>query len=243
MNFSPEQQLAFVQYYLDASCGGKLYGLMHNLNNVAHILDMQLALLNSVLTKNPLTTLKDQSKRLGYLNQGSKKLLQALDLNSQRAFYLQQDQVEASPNDFLHWLEAFWQNDLFFKHKVKCQFNLAQNIPVIECPAFALTFCIEHALANAVEAYKQKDPESEHDLVIMVLPYGNGVEFKIISRTKLSVQDPWQPWQTTKPGHLGLGLTLIKFLCSRLNWTASLTGENGDTVFSLKIPDRKSLLK
>ncbi|WP_457570413.1 hypothetical protein [Desulfovulcanus sp.] len=243
MNFSPEQCLTFIRYYLDVSCGAKLHGISHNLNNFVHVLNMQLTLLDSILSKRPDSSLREQARKLNNLNQGTKKLMRAIELLARRNFYLQEEIVSTSPKEFLSWVRDFWQNDLFFKHNINCHLDFDSDTPVLELPAFALTFCVEQALANAVEAYKFKDPDTKHDLDIKVLPYGKGVELQIISTTDLTLQDPWEPWQTTKPGHLGLGLTLIQFLTSRLNWSASLSCQNGVTRFSLQIRERKSLFK
>jgi hypothetical protein len=241
MNFSTEQYPALIRYYLAATCGSKLPGLSHNLNNFVHVLNMQLTLLDSIQARKPDTLLVDQSKKIKKLSQGTQKLAHAIDIMSQRSFYLQEDIVSTSPAEFLSWLHDFWQNDLFFKHNINCHLDCASDVPTLELPAFALTFCVEQPLINAVEAYKLKDPEAKHDLEIKVSAHKKGIELQIISDTNLTLQDPWQPCQTTKSGHLGLGLPLIKFLCSRLNWIATLMEESGKTCFSLSIPENKSL--
>jgi hypothetical protein len=240
MNFSPEQYLTFIRYYLDVSCGAKLQGISHNLNNFVHVLNMQLTLLDSILVRKPEIPLGEQAKKIKNLGQGTQKLARAIEVMTQRNFYLQEEIVSTSPGEFLSWLSDFWQNDLFFKHNINCHLDCASDVPVLELPAFALTFCVEQPLTNAVEAYRIKDPDGKHDLEIKVSAYKKGIELQIISNTDLTLQEPWQPWQTTKPGHLGLGLTLIHFLTSRLNWSASLYCQNGVTRFSLQIGERKS---
>ncbi len=230
----------WVPIYLQMYAGMKLPGVTHNLNNYVHILDMQFSLINSKMNSSPETPLSEFGSRMQKINDNTNGLMDFMHINSQWSFYTQKELIQTSVPDFLNWLQRFWTNDLYCKHKTHIDLNISESLPNLELPAYALTFCLEQPLANAVEGCQQKDPEGDHHVTLQAVPENNGIRFNLHSPTEICVDSPWEAGTSTKKGHLGLGLFLLEELCRELNWEPTLNRGNGSTEYQLFIPNKRT---
>jgi len=63
------------------------------------------------------------------------------------------------------------------------------------------------------------------------------INFALRSPTALDQGiDPWQAGSSTKPGHLGFGLPLLRIGCREMGWTCALTGDARATTLSFAVP-------
>ncbi|MFO7818509.1 MAG: GHKL domain-containing protein [Thermodesulfobacteriota bacterium] len=235
----------WIPFYLQNYAGQKIPGITHNLNNYVHILDMQLSLLNSKTQSKPDSPISDYRSRIQKVNENTGNLMHFMQLNSNWSFYSQKERIQTSIPDFIDWLVTFWDNDLYCKHKITIDTELGDNLPNLDLPAYTLTFCMEQPLANAVEACRVKDAEQEQNIAIRAAAQKNGVLFHLTSPTILEVddKDAWNSGTTSKKGHLGLGLYLVRAVCRDLGWEAKIWEDHEATNYELLIPEKKTTPK
>lgn len=222
----------WVNVYLQANAGALLPGMVHNHQNAVHSLAMQTELL--------LTSFNSSKtpKALNRLTSLSRNLIQAYEHLGKRQVFTQKTPTQVNMELFAHWLHDYWTNDLFLKHHVQLEITVSQECPqtLHLCP-YHLTLCFEEALKNAVEGCFDKGSQERHKIQLTILPNASGVSVTIASPTRLEQDcDPFAPYSTTKPAHLGLGLALVRHCCASAGWSSALTPHNGQALFRLDIP-------
>jgi hypothetical protein len=238
---------ALAKHYLQATAGELLSGTIHNINNHLHVLDMQVELLNNKMDSIQAGETQGLEKRLTRLSQASKGISDLIQETGKRQFYLQTESSQVDISEFLHWQYNFWGNNLFFKHHINLELDIASESPSsLQMPPCLLTFCIEQALKNALEACTADNAETL-ELRIAVQPYHSGLSITLFSPTELpqneesSSLDPWEPGSSSKPGHLGLGLPLINHCAQAAGWECELSCfAPKQTQFILSIPNLKT---
>ncbi len=242
MKLADSGLMALADTYLWAGMGQKIHGLIHNLNNHAHVMDMQVNMLAAKADSSADEPLKAYEDKLARLANGTASIVENLQKNGRCSFFAQKSQTQINVHDFLSWMVDFWGNDLFFKHHISCRlFHEDQGIN-LQMPPFYLTLCLEQGIRNVVEACHEMESSKKHRLQIRALPAGNGgVKIILQSSTQVPDLDPWAQGSSSKPGHLGMGLPLAAFLAGRMGWSINLSKGESETGLEIIIPEQKSV--
>lgn len=237
MKLSDEHYKALADLYVQAGLGAKIHGLIHNLNNHVHVVDMQLAMLMNkadAQDSQPLGAFKDKLERSAG---GAGKIVSALQNNGRCSFFAQKEKVQINVLDYTQWLVEFWNNDLFFKHQVNCRLSCGQETKNILVSPFHLSLCLDQAIKNAVESFMDREEAGKHDLVLDIGTHDQAVKLEVSSQGVMPELDPWQEGISTKAGHLGMGLPLAAHAAAAQGWQISLDQQDDRVVFSMIIPD------
>lgn len=239
MKLTNERYMALAEMYLMDGLGRKVNGLIHNMNNYIHVVDMQMAMLMAKASSSGDQPLSAFESKLSKSAMGMSRIVKALQSNGQCSFYAQKEPAQINIADFLAWLMQFWENDLFFKHKVSSELNLqAEGLNLLLSP-FHLTVCLEQGIRNALEAYQEVSSSGENRLMVDVTCPGEGVSIEVSSYTMLPEFDPWEEGSSSKPGHLGMGLPVSLFMARNMGWKIDLHKEGEKTVYSVLMPNSK----
>ncbi|MFA6810692.1 MAG: GHKL domain-containing protein [Desulfoplanes sp.] len=240
MSRSIEEWRILARTYLAANAGRQLPGMTHNVNNLCHVLEMQLELFQNKIERDPTLRAEELVPKFSRLTQAVDRLAAILRDNEQHSFYTEEDLNIIDISLFITWLNRFWSSNLFFKHKLTTNILCADNLPEFKLPPFILTLSMDEAIKNAVEACSANDPNAQQEITLQIAPLGQGAAFMLTSPTAMpSNLDPWQEGSTSKPGHLGLGLPMVKALAEQVGWSVDLTTEVEKTTFRLEISEQK----
>lgn len=258
---------AFLQFACDASVGRLFRGIIHNLNGVGQAFSMQTELLHmmfaqadDILAKisvaKDLGEAQDQSARLRELLgrrtelakhlTGEVKILQetmgrvsALAEQTRSAIgadVFKLDTVIATEIEFLN-------SDGFFKHKIRKELLLADNVPDIEGGLVKIHHVLAILLENAAQALAD-NMANESSPRITIATSSNG----LMAELRVTDNGPglgsadfariFEPFYTTRQNHLGMGLYLARAMAISSGGTLSCESAPGQTSFVLKIPIR-----
>ena len=226
--------------YLQATAGSFLSGVTHNLNNAVHIIDLQLELLQRKLSAH--VDRGQVESRLERMGQASHSMGDQLYHLRHRFFYTQVEATQIDFPQYLEWIDTFWNNNLFYKHNIQLEQEIAPEVPNLELPPFFLTLCMEEPLKNAVRACRTADLEKEHTLHLSVQPWRSGVRIILDSYEPLPESlELWDEGVSTYIGRQGLGLPLVKHLSRAIDWEVALyPSEQGGARFELCIPEMQT---
>lgn len=237
MKLTDDKYMALAEIYLFAGIGQKISGLIHNLNNHIHIADMQLSMLVSKSATSGDKPLADFKDKLSRAEGETSRLAEFLHKNGQYLFYVQKARTQININDYFNWLLEFWNNDLFFKHKISCELIFeTQNINIQTIP-FYLTSCLEQGIQNAVEACQEAGSDDEHKMLIKAGSDEKGVNLTVTSFTRIPDLDPWLEGSSSRSGRLGMGLPISAYLAGCMNWNIELQRGKAETSLIISIPD------
>ncbi len=178
--------------------------------------------------------------KLARLAESSAVMVHSLQKNGQSTIFSQKDQIQINISDYLNWLLEFWNNNLFFKHRISWE-GLFENPRInLLLPPFYLTLCLEQGISNAVEAYQESDAPGKHRLLIETCHLDKGVKIIVTSFAPFPDLDPWVEGTSFKPGHLGMGLPVGSFLARKMGWGLDLKRDTSSTDFMILIPDPAS---
>jgi hypothetical protein len=239
---SPDECIRLARTYAKANAGGLLPGVVHNLQNTVHATIMQLDLWKQHLELAPKPEQGVLQKTLSRLQAATQDQIRFCQDLEQRALFLREAETPVEVHLFCDWLRRFWINDLFFKHHIALDLEVAPEAPAtLNLPPLLLTLCLEEPLKNAIEECLLRDRQGQFAFSLQVHPCGSGALFSLHAETALPQDlDPWQEGATTKAGHLGLGLSLVGFVCSLVGWSCSLEEQGGQSVYSLKLPEART---
>jgi phosphoglycerate-specific signal transduction histidine kinase len=241
MNRSFEDWMNLARVYLFANAGRHIPGMTHNANNFCHVLEMQLELFQSKIDRQPDMQGVELLPKCTRLSQAVGKLTEILRDNEQFSFFTDETPAMIDLRQFMAWVDRFWTNNLFYKHKLVKTIACDETVPTLRLPPFILTLAIDESLKNAVEACQRKDPNGQHDLRIQITPHGQGAAFTLVSPTTFPNDlDPWQEYATTQADHLGLGLSMVRFFADQAGWRVDLATDGEKTTFRLEIPKQKT---
>ncbi|MFO7717854.1 MAG: hypothetical protein R6Y91_04735 [Desulfohalobium sp.] len=240
MSKSETEWVILGHQYLQATAGSFLSGVTHNLNNAVHIIDLQLELLQRKLSSH--VERGQVESRLDRMGQASHSMGDQLYHLRHRFFYTQVEATQVDFIQYLEWMDTFWNNNLFYKHNIQLEQEIASEVPNLELSPFFLTLCLEEPLKNAVRACRTADLEKQHTLHLSVHPWRSGVRVILDSFEPLPDSlDIWGEGVSTYAGRQGLGLPLINHLSHIVGWEIDLAPtEQGGTRFELCIPEIKT---
>jgi signal transduction histidine kinase len=259
---------AFVRFGLDAAVGRLFKGIIHNLNGVGQAFSMQTELLHmmfdqadhaleELIQADNVESAREKGTELREMLAKRAKMAQRLtgEVNTlleimKRTSVLMEESRDPSGvhafklRDVINTEIEFMNSDGFFKHKIKRELSLAENIPALACHRVELHQILSVLFENASQAMAENlgnEPLPQLSVStildddkakLLVIDNGPG----IMSEDRESV---FAPFYTTKEDHLGLGLFLAREMAGRCGGTITCESEPGRTCFTLQIPVRE----
>jgi hypothetical protein len=224
---------------LDRNAGHLLPGLVHNLHNYAHSFSMQMEMWDMALEKNPNCPFSGQQRSLQRMTNSCSDFATECSILSQRSRYTEFEPTFISFASALDWIKSFWKHNLFFKHFVHLEIVFGDSIPDgVTLRPGGFIYALEEGLKNALESMNIRKKEvGVFVLHLDVMAEKECINFALRSPTALDQSiDPWQAGSSTKPGHLGFGLPLLRIGCREMGWYCRLTGDDRSTVLSFAVP-------
>lgn len=229
----------FKNIYYYTTLGNLIYGIIHNLNGSIQLLTTNMEILEMVF--------KREKSSLSILNYFERCMEHIDKLRKTLEIILPNDEYNANSkpiylNKLLEDQIQFFQNNLFFKHQVKVNKFLASKLPLIMGCLSDFRLAISNLIQNSIEAMQESPireltiiTKEEDDYINLgIKDTGCGVSEEI--RPYL-----FQPFFTTKSeNHLGLGLYITKKVLQRYGTQIEYNSDEGETIFSLKIPFRRN---
>lgn len=261
-----EWEKAFAAYGADAATGRLFRGLAHNINGVAQAFSMQTELLQMMFPQaNVLLSQVENAASLEEAREVSRKLKTIMERRASLVVHLEREvQViqkimqrctglvtatnnpAAGPQFSLRTIIEteleFMNGDGFFKHKVKKELAIAADLPLLKGFLVETHLIIAALIENAAQSMQvtfaagQTTPclaisasADESRILLAVSDNGEGVTTDALARI-------FEPFYTTRPERLGLGLWLSKCLAGRFNGVINCESATGCTTFTLVIP-------
>ncbi|MEN8135197.1 MAG: ATP-binding protein [Thermodesulfobacteriota bacterium] len=255
---------AFIGFGFDAAVGRLFMGIIHNLNGVGQAFSMQVELLtmmfaqaDDLLAEISLATSLEEAQeksaklrvmmgRRADLVKHLPREVEVLQETMQRASVLTEvvsDPPGAKPfklDSVIRTEMEFLTSDGFFKHKIKKELSLADNVPALIGHRIEIHQILAALLENSSQALADNfDNEPEPEISIATSCDGGNVEIRITDNGPgIGVGDLehiFEPFFSTREDHLGLGLYLARLMA--VNSGGSLTCESsGDrTCFTLRM--------
>lgn len=241
MSRTHDEWLHLARTRLLASAGRQIPGMTHNANNFCHVLEMQLELFRGKIQRQPAMPASDLLPKFDRLTQAVNKLAEMLQDNELHNFFMDEEVTMIDVRQFMAWVDRFWTNNLFYKHKIIRDMVVPETLPTLQLPPFLLTLAMDEAPNNAVEACMDKDPGGQHNLRFEVAPFEQGIACMLTSPTTFpSDLAPFEENTTNRPDHFGLGLPMVKFFTDQVHWKVDLTTDGETTTFRLEIPKQKT---
>ena len=243
-----------------ALLGELIQGVLHNINGplqnifmASELLKDQLLhhkefLYSSGLADNKvIEDVEKQLARIGHIQEGAYNLSNL----TQNLIHGMQDQggeIKTDLNLAIKKLVEFYQNNLFFKHRVEVVLELEESLPRISVPISDFWQSAAHIIKNAIEAMENVEGKRVltirtriEDGAVIVAFRDTGVGIPEEVRDKI-----FNLYYTTKKAPdnnngdlsepLGLGLYCAKHLMSRHGVEIEVDSKNGYTEFSMIIP-------
>lgn len=261
-----EWEKAFAAYGLDAATGRLFRGLAHNINGVAQAFSMQTELLQmlfvqagGLLAKVESATTLDEAREAGRKLQVMLERRAALVVHLEREVQVIQaimrrcsglvaaagESAAGPPFSLQAVIETeleFMNGDGFFKHKVKKELALAADLPPLHGDLVEIHQILAAFIENGAQALQvtfaagQTSPglaistgRSGEQILLAVSDNGEGINPELQSRI-------FEPFYSTRPGRLGVGLWLARRLAERIGGAISCESAAGCTTFTLTIP-------
>lgn len=262
-----EWEKAFGAYGLDAATGRLFRGLAHNINGVAQAFSMQTELLQMLFVQAAgLLTQGENAPTLDEAREVCRKLKTMLERRASLAVHLEHEVqviqaimrrcsglvaaagdsaggVQFSLPTVIETELEFMNGDGFFKHQVKKELNFAPDLPprqgnLVEIHQI-LAALIENA-AQSLQATVAAGPITPclaisasvkgNQVLLAVSDNGEGINPEAQARL-------FEPFYTTRPERLGMGLWLARWLAERFGGAISCESAAGRrTTFILAIP-------
>lgn len=257
---------AFAAYGLDAATGRLFRGLAHNLNGVAQAFSMQTELLQMLFVQaGGLLMQVENASSLDEAREICRKLQLVLERRAslvvhlekevnvireimQRCSGLQAAAMSGAPGPPFSLREAveteleFLNGDGFFKHKVKKELEFTAGIPSLTGFQVEIHQIVLALSENALQAMQKtfiagesvpclqiSATSSGYDILLSISDNGEGIAPELQAQI-------FEPFFSTRPGRLGMGLWLARKLAERFGGTISCNFEPGQTTFTLAIP-------
>lgn len=261
-----EWEKAFFTYGSDAATGRLFRGLAHNINGVAQAFSMQTELLQMMFTQaDVLLSQVENAASLEEAREASRKLKVMLERRGSLVGHLEREVqviqkimqrcsglVTATSNPaavplfplrtVIETELEFMNGDGFFKHKVKKELTIAADLPLIKGFLVETHLIIAALIENAAQSMQvtfaagQTAPglavSASVDggrILLAVSDNGEGIRPEALARI-------FEPFYTTRPERLGMGLWLSKRLAGRFGGVINCESAAGGTTFTLTIP-------
>ncbi|HDQ40168.1 MAG TPA: hypothetical protein ENN39_03975 [Desulfonatronum sp.] len=162
------------------AAGSMLNGIVHNLNNPAHALNMQIELfmksLHRDLAGRDASVVENKCRRLRHIGEDFRNHLEVL---SWRGTYCRPQVELVDPVHFGTWLLQFWRNNLFFKHSMVVDLQVQPSLHVKLIP-LALLWCLEEPLSTMTSAFSNEHVQTEFGMRFEIQRFAeNGVFFRM----------------------------------------------------------------
>jgi signal transduction histidine kinase len=255
---------AFIRFGFDAAVGRLFMGIIHNLNGVGQSFSMQAELLTMMFTKaddllaeigraTSLEEAQEKSAELRVVMERRADLVkhlprqvEILQATMQRASILTEVAPDPSPavpfnlDSVIKTEMEFLNSDGFFKHKIKKELALADNVPALVGHRVEIHQILAGLLENSSQALADNiGNEPAPEIAIATSCDGGHVEIRITDNGPGigagDLEHIFEPFFTTREDHLGLGLYLARLMA--INFGGSLTCEssNDRTCFTLRM--------
>lgn len=247
---------AYLRQSRDAAVGRMFRGLIHNMNGVIQAFSMQIELVEMLFTQvdeqlQPLLAVSDEklkanAEKLNDLLQQRSRLISLMDNKMavcrkimQRTLSLGgiskvSESEESSVNSIVRTEVEFLCADMFFKHKVKKEFNLQDDMPLVCEVTYEIGQAFFLLLENALDAMIGS---KKAFLVVETRKLGERAEIILQdSGVGISPQDfekIYEPFFTTKPNRAGLGLYLARKMIAACGGAITCESRPGCTRFIL----------
>ena len=253
---NPWEQAFFKQSY-DAAVGRLFRGLIHNLNGVIQAVSMQSELMAMMVNQGLGLARKLQEPLPDEAARECGIQLQEILARRSQAMTEMQEKIKASQqimkrtallpefrselytvNSAVKTEMEFLAVDSFFKHKVKKDLQLAEDIPPMMTVPLEIHQVLHAVLVNAAESMDGccEDPAlnidtsfSNNMIHICIKDCGPGIR----AEDKMQI---FEPFFSTKKDHLGLGLYLAKKLLLACDGEITCESSPGATRFVISIP-------
>jgi signal transduction histidine kinase len=258
-------QEAFIRFGLDASLGRLFKGIIHNLNGVGQAFSMQTELLAMTFVQadkqlaevGRATSLEEALGKSAELREMLGRRADLIKLLTGKVQVLQDtlqrthglttavdDQIGGQPftleSVILTELE-FLNADGFFKHKIRKELALAENLPALAAHRVEIHQILAVLLENAAQALAVNlDHQPEPLISITTGSDGDYLEVRISDNgpgiAAGELEKIFEPFFTTRTDHLGLGLYLARVLAGRSGGSLACVSSGGRTCFVLRLP-------
>ena len=253
---SEKWEEAYLAQSQDAAVGRMFRGIIHNLGGVIQVFSLHADLSGMMLSKamavleqmrqagpSPeLDTLYDLLARRGdSLAQMQDKVQQSQQILQRTAILPEFRQLPGGTpytvNSVIATEVEFMSADSTFKHKVGKKITLAEPLPPVTRFHLELHQIMHILLANALDAVQGMEGA---EIVVESAREGEGVGVRVRDNgpglTPDAVAHLYEPFYSTKEGHLGLGLYLAKKLITRCGGEIFCESSPGSTSFRLFVP-------
>jgi len=256
---------AFARYGFDAAVGRLFRGIIHNLNGVGQAFLMQTELLNMMFRQADKAL--DEIGRAASIEEAHEKtvkLRKMLQGRADLAKYLSHEidilqqtmqrttlvtegiggqtlQSSYALGSVIDMELEFLNSDGFFKHKIKKNIELADNLPELSGHRIELHQIIAVLLENASQTLAENGSESGMpEVTIKAAVVGDYLEISVCDNGpgvgRDDLEKIFSPFFTTKKGSLGLGLHLARTMAENFAGSLSCESSPGRTCFLLRMP-------
>lgn len=257
---------AFAAYSLDAATGRLFRGLAHNINGVAQAFSMQTELLQMLfLQADTLLSQGENAASLEEAREACRKLKGLLERRASLAVHLEREVkvIQAimqrcsglvaassdSPGRPPFVLAAvveieleFMAGDGIFKHKVEKVLALPPDLPPLRGFLVEIHQILFILLENAAQSLQVASAAGQGSPVLTIGAARGDQQIQLtISDNGEGIAPEQQarifdPFYTTRPGRLGVGLWLARRLAARFGGEIDCESAAGRTTFTLMIP-------
>lgn len=259
---------AFAAFSLDAATGRLFRGLAHNINGVAQAFSMQTELLQMLFTQaDDLLSQGENAASLDEARAVCRKLKGMLERRACLTVHLEREVKViqaimqrcsglvtianghgAAPTYSLSAVVEteleFMAGDGFFKHKVRKELALPPDLPALRGFLVEIHQILSVLLENASQAL-QASLAAGHPspaLAVSAVCRSSQVELSITDSGEGVAPEHkekiFEPFFSTRPGRLGIGLWLARRLAERFAGEINCEPDAGGTTFTLVIPYR-----
>ena len=259
-------QEAYLEQSHDAVVGRLFKGLIHNMNGVVQAFAMQSELFGMMfdqaeamfgeilagLPEGESRQRAEQLRALLYRRSEGITLMEEKIHQGQEIMGRTLELVDYSPtagtrpytiNSVVRTEMEFLNADRFFKHTLKKEILFADELPPLTCNQAEVHCAVLALLENGLDALRDREDAC---LTITTSRVGSGV-FLAVADNGPGVDSQilphlFEPFQTTKSGHQGLGLFLARKLLSGCGAEISCEESRpGRTCFGLLLPHEESV--
>jgi signal transduction histidine kinase len=255
---------AFIRFGFDAAVGRLFMGIIHNLNGVGQAFSMQAELLTMMFTQaddllaeiGRATSLEEAQEKSAKLRvmMGRRadlvkhlpRQVEILQATMQRASILTEVASDPSPavpfklDDVIKTEMEFLNSDGFFKHKIKKELALADNVPALVGHRVEIHQILAALLENSSQALADNiDNEPAPEIAIAASSDGGNVEIRITDNGPGigagDLEHIFEPFFTSREDHLGLGLYLARLMAINSGGSLTCESSNDRTCFTLRM--------
>jgi len=247
---------AYLAQSQDAALGRMFRGIIHNLGGIIQVFSLHTDLSGMMLDKamvvleqmrqtglsSEVETLHDLlARRADSLSQMQEKVRQSQQILHRTLILPDFRQlpggVPYTVNSVIETEVEFMSADSTFKHKVGKKITLVEALPPLTSFQLELHQIMHILLTNALEAVQGIEGA---EIVVESAKEGEGIGVLVQNNgpglSPAATAHIYEPFHSTREGHLGLGLYLAKKLVTRFGGEISCESSPGCTSFRLFVP-------